>query len=162
MLTSSSKPILDQAPTMLSRKTFLLSLLTLGLSASAGAASKKGQDPDLAPGQMWSIKSDVPTTAKIIVGRIETLNGKVTIHVSVVDIPIPRGAPEGLRFVDHMPFEQSALVASLNQPLATGVPTAPNFEVGYAKWRSANGGIFTVSVSQAIKLMLDSAVRGRA
>ena len=47
-------------------------------AAHTGATSVLPQ-PDFAPGQIWSIKSASPTTSKVVIGRIESWNGKVVV-----------------------------------------------------------------------------------
>ena len=147
----------------ISRKALLVAAAALAF-ASIGHA-KSGRKPDFAPGQMWSIKSASPTTAKIIIGRIEVWNSKVAVHVSIIDIPIPQGAPGAgdLVSLDHAPFEKSALAASVNQLLATDMSPVPGFEGGYKNWRSdRSAGIFEISVSRAIALLLEAVIRERA
>ncbi len=55
-----------------------------------------------------------------------------------------------------MPFEESALAASVDQLLATGASPASSFESGYKQWQDAMGGIFTVSVEKAIEFVLQT------
>jgi hypothetical protein len=105
-------------------------------------------DPDLAVGQEWSVKG---ATAKVIIGRIEPWGGgEIAVSVSIVDIPSDHGP---ITF-GHSPFDKSALVGSLDHLLATGVAPDPNFEPGYQQWKSAKGGIFTISVAQAVAFAL--------
>ncbi len=54
--------------------------------------------------------------------------------------------------VAHAPFEKSALLASISRLVATGVATSRDFEEGYKEWKEHNGGIYTVSVAQALGL----------
>jgi hypothetical protein len=87
---------------------------------------------------MWSITSAVPTTVKIVIGRVEAWNGKLAVHVSVIDIPVPPGAPgdNGLINIDPVPFDESALAASVDQLLAVEVSPTSGFERGYEHWRT--------------------------
>ena len=120
------------------------SIALSGLVHQAAAAS-----PDFAVGQEWSIKS---STAKAVIGRIESWKDKTAVHVSIVDIPPSLAAARAnqLTRIDHMPFEKSALAASVSKLLSTDVPPSPNFEAGYKRWKEQNGGIFSISVTQAI------------
>jgi len=116
--------------------------------------SLSAQDlPDFAVGQEWLIKSIPPGTVKVIIGRIEPCRDKVVVHVSIVDLPAPQEAG-ALRVsqIAHAPFEKSALAASLDKLIATGVPPAQNFESGYEQWKEHKGGIYTVSIAQALGL----------
>jgi len=112
-------------------------------------AAAFAQPPDLAVGQDWSIKG--AATARVIIGRIEPWpGGRTAVSVSIVDIPTDHGPTT----FAHAPFEKAAIVASLDRLLATNVPLPSAFEQGYQTWKSANGGIFTISVSQAIAMTL--------
>jgi hypothetical protein len=121
--------------------------------------------PELAPGQKWSIKSPTPTTAKVVIGRVEPWkDNKIAVHVSLVDVPMPSSGSNAIALttVDHVPFDRAALAESVDQLLATNASPAPPFEGGYERWRSdKHAGIFTVSVSQAIALLIASVVRER-
>ena len=114
--------------------------------------------PALAPGQAWSIKSEIPTSTKVVIGRIEPLQHHVVVHVSIIDIP----NMDKLTAIDHMPFDQPSLATSLDQLLGTGAAPAPNFETGYKQWRDANGGFFTISVSEAIKVVFEAVNKPRS
>jgi hypothetical protein len=139
---------------MLGRVVLLLMTTLLALGQYAEAANTT--TPALATGQMWSIKSPSPTTAKVIIGRVEQWNQKIVMHISVIDVPIPSCMPGAgqLTIIQHMPFEQSALAASLDRLLATNAPPASKFEDGYNQWRAAQGGIYTISVSKAVDTVL--------
>ena len=141
-------------------------ILTMAIVSVAMAAFGQAVGPQnqaLASGQMWSIKSVSPTTTKVVIGRLEEWNGKTAIHVALVDVPVPAGAPGagGVIRVGHMPFEQSALAASLNELISTGVSPGPNFEDGYAHWQSARGGIYSIGVSEAVATLFEALARSR-
>jgi hypothetical protein len=121
------------------------------LSAIVAVGATQSQ-PDLAEGQEWSIKSASPTTAKIVIDRIESWKNQTVIHVSIIDIPASSselGANHVTR-IDHIPFEQTALAASVDKLLSTGIAPPPNFEIGYKQWKENNGGIYTISVMQVL------------
>jgi len=129
-----------------SRRAALRILTAAGaIAASAGIAN--ASPPDLAVGQEWSAKD---TAAKVVIGRIETVGGAEVVSVSLLDVPTPKGPAA----FGHAPFEKSALVASLDQLLATGVAPGDAFEAGYQQWKSAHGGYFTVSVAFAIGIAM--------
>jgi hypothetical protein len=110
---------------------------------------------DVAPGQIWSITSETPTTAKVIIGRVEPWGGGTAVHVSIIDIPIPEGRPGagGTTSFAHIPFDRPTLVASLQKLVGTDAPPPPQFETGYQQWRDDGGGVFTISVSDVIALI---------
>lgn len=108
-------------------------------------------DAGFAVGQEWSIKSSTQSTAKVIIGRIEPWRDKTAVHVSIVDIPVSQET-DALRIseIAHMPIEESALVASVDKLITTGVPPARDFDSGYKQWKEHNGGIFTVPIAEAM------------
>ena len=137
----------------------LLSLLAIaGLAWAEHAEPSGAPSPDFATGQEWSIKSTAPTTAKVIIGRVEAWHDSVAISVSIVDVPIPQGNPGagGVTQIAHAPFDKAALAASVDQLVATGVSAAPAFESGYKQWQDAKGGVFTISVEKAIEIVFQS------
>jgi hypothetical protein len=160
------KPPTSRFDTMLEIKKLLLvwlALMALIVALSAHAEDNVVRAPDFAPGQVWSIKSDSPTTAKVIIGRIEPWKDKVAVHCTVIEIPLPKRGPNDapMTQIDHIPFDKPTLAASVDKLLSAGVPPVPGFERGYVHWRSdANAGVFAVSVSKAIGLMLESIIRG--
>jgi hypothetical protein len=120
------------------------------LSVSAARAASESQ-PDLAVGQMWSIKATPSTTAKVIIGRIEPWSdGLVAVSVTIIDVPTDKGPIA----IGHAPFEKAALTHSLDRLLAAHAPLPAEFEEGYVQWKSARGGIFTIGVADAIAATL--------
>ena len=102
-------------------------------------------------GQMWTIKN---STIRIVIGRIEPfLAGKTTIHISVLDVPCPPAAGCTTTVVAHAPFDEAALAASVDQKLSDSAPVADAFETGYANWKAAKGGVFTIPVSELPSLL---------
>jgi hypothetical protein len=107
------------------------------------AAPARADAPDLAVGQEWSAKD---TPGKVIIGRIDRIDGRDVISVSLVDVPTELGPT----VFAHAPFAKAALVASLDKLLATGVAPDADFEAGYEDWKATHGAVFTVSVARAI------------
>src|ERR1700749_4126663 len=114
----------------------LLAATTLLLITCARAKQTTLPTPDFVPGQEWSIKSSVPTTPKVIIGRLEKWRNKVCVHVSIIDIRLSKGPSGvgGVTQIEHIPFDKTALATSVDTLLATGVATPPNFENGYKQW----------------------------
>jgi hypothetical protein len=150
---------------MITRALFaILALATIVFATRAETGST--MIPDFAPGQEWSIKSASPTTAKVVIGRLETWeHSKIIVHVSIIDVPLPRGVAGATTSIGHMPFDKAALAASADRLLSRNVPLAPEFESGYEQWKSAKGGVFTIGVEKAIEIvvrtLIDSQHNGR-
>lgn len=113
---------------------------------------------DFAPGQEWSIRSTSLSTAKIVVGHVVPWGDAVCVNVSVVNVPIPQGmqGAGGVTEIGHLPFDKTALTASVDRLLATGVSPPPNFDDGYKQWQDAHGGVFTISVEEAIQIVFQA------
>jgi len=138
---------------MLGRCLFLL-LAMAAVAWPAYAQPAAAPSPDFAPGQEWSIRSTAPTTAKVIIGRVEPWGGdRIAVSVSIVDVPNPQG---GVTVISHVPFDKTALAGSVDKLVATGVSPDPGFEGGYKQWRDAKGGIFTISVEKAIEIVFQT------
>ncbi len=119
-------------------------LIVLALPARAA-------DPrDFAPGQLWSIKG---AAMRIIVGKVEPLRDRTVVHVSVIGISGFPALPNVGSFdaVSHMPFDSEALAASVDQLLASDATPLREFEIGYTEWKSNAGGVFGLSVPQAVE-----------
>jgi hypothetical protein len=142
------------------KKLVLFSIMLIAAMAHQSALmAAQLPEPRFAPGQVWSIKSTSPTTARVIIDRIEPWHQKVVVHVSIIDVPVPQGIAgtgTGTTEIGHMPFEESALAASVDLLLATGASPASSFESGYKHWHDAMGGIFTISVEKAIEFTFQS------
>jgi hypothetical protein len=137
-----------------------LLILVPGLSVCTTARPQRA----FAPGQVWSVKSAQPTSVKAVIGRVEPFNGGgMVIHVSLIDVPIPAGLPNagGTTAIGHMPFDQAAFSASVGRLVGANAATDPAFESGYAQWRAAQGGVFTISIPQALEFAFQAIKRGR-
>ncbi|GLH80634.1 hypothetical protein SSBR45G_55430 [Bradyrhizobium sp. SSBR45G] len=126
----------------------------MGVVSAAPAQSQTVRAKEFAVGQIWSIKSPTPTTTKIGIGRIETQNKRVIIHIWAFDVPFTAagpGAPKTTR-IAHMPFDRAALAASVDQLLKEKAAVNPDLDAGYQQWQTANGGVFTIGVAEAISV----------
>jgi hypothetical protein len=138
-----------------------LSMMLIAAAAPSGLTAAERPPPAFAPGQIWSIKSARPTTAKVVINRVEPWEHQIVVHVSIIDVPVPRDMPGAGRTTDigHMPFQQSALAASVDRLLATDASPASSFESGYKQWQDAKGGVFTINVEQAITFVFQTLSR---
>jgi hypothetical protein len=77
------------------------------------------------------------------------------VHVSVIGVRTNAESEPGEAInIGHMPFAEDAARRSVGRRLATGGRPDENFELGYAQWRSGQGGVFTITISQAVALAL--------
>lgn len=132
-------------------RTAAVLLLWITRAGAGGDASKQ----TFRAGQEWRFAgrpSDPKPTLVIV--KVEALPkvGDV-VHISVRGVQIRNSrAPAG--YVDslpHLPFSPAALQRSVTSLVADSV-ALPNFEPGYEKWRQDQGGVFTISVREALDL----------
>ena len=130
-------------------------LVSLTVPSVSEDISRSYTTPNFAIGQEWTVKTPSLSTAKIIIGRIEPFQNKTVIHITIIDIPnLVGGGSNKLTQIDHIPFDESALAESVGNLIAVGVTIPPDFDAGYRQWKKDRGGVFTVSVAQAIDLGL--------
>jgi hypothetical protein len=107
--------------------------------------------PIFAAGQEWSIRLCGQPTAKAIVGRVEPWKHKTVVHVSIVELSdLQNQSDMHITMIAHMPFDAQAFALSVNRLLAVNVAPIQEFSSGYAKWKEVHGGVFTVSISEAL------------
>lgn len=115
------------------------------------AAAQAADTAVFQPGQMWTVKnSDI----RIVVGRVEPFaKGKTAVSISVLNVPCPPEAGCKTTIVAHAPFDAEVLAGSVDKLVSTSAQTAPQFDQGYANWKQANGGVFTVPVSKLPEIL---------
>ncbi len=99
------------------------------------------------PGQVWAFKdSESEPDARVTVLRVDHIDTQGTVvHISVSGINLPNGGT----VIGHMPFTEAALNQSVTTLLRSDAPL-PDFKAGYEQWRWGGGGIFTISIAEAI------------
>ena len=114
---------------------------------------------ELAVGQTRACLSADPARAlHVTIGKIESF-GSVGPVVSVTLYNTAPGSP--LPGLAHAPIDAKVLVASCPSVERQTLPLSPNFEGGYAEWRKANGGVFTISVDQIYDVVLAQVAQAR-
>jgi hypothetical protein len=159
---SSPAQLLRYNSPMPLRSTTLALLVLTALLLGACAAKKMhepsqqaGQSGKYQIGQRWSIKGRPnDPQPEIVIGRIDKMPHGDVVHVSVLGVRIanPR-SPGGVNEeVPHLPMAAAALDASVVALQGTG-KTAAEFEEGYAEWRKAEGGAFTIPITQCLDIL---------
>lgn len=122
-----------------------------GVMVSAIAGVAHADDIAFAVGQVWSLSGTDYPDARVIIDRLEVWNGQPIIHISVTGLP-QRGGFSGTMM--HLPFAEAAVRASVAKLVARSDAPFSGFEAGYDQWKAANGGVFTVSIQQAVAGLL--------
>ncbi len=131
-------------------------LLTSALSHAGEKtcpAPTPAQDGKFHAGQTWHYNArhgEEKSTLTVL--KVESLPKGIIIHIRVDDIRLRNctGGPEPDKF-EHMPFTKEALDHSVTT-LVRETREVPDFKVGYQEWRNACGGVYTISVADAIEV----------
>lgn len=141
----------------MSLRRFATVLFSFAL-ASCGAARESDYpvvgDAVYAPGHVWSFKvSAKQSRATLTVLRIDSvpaLGRVVHVRLDSLDMSETGRVQNGQHTVQHMPFLRAAIDSSVVAKLVdSGV--VPEYRDGYAQWRRANGGAFSVAVSSFLR-----------
>jgi hypothetical protein len=129
------------------RRNNAILALVVGTLLSAPTIAADAAD-QFAVGQEWSVKpagKDSSTSLHVIIDKIEPSEGQTILHVSITGITCPNGNTVSL---GHAPIDATALSASVDHIVATGVQPAHGFAESYANWKAERGGSWSVSVPE--------------
>ena len=129
----------------------LASLVAVIALALAPAQSWAADTPEFAVGQEWTVKN---SPIHVVNGRMEKAGPLDVVHVSISHVPCPPDSGCQMIDIGHMPFDRATLANSVDTVVATGVSPSPQFEGGYQNWQENHGGAYTLSVPEAVKLLL--------
>lgn len=135
------------------RREFLLATLGAAIPTTA-----LGDTPlRFVVGQVWSLRPPLNPEARIRVGRIE--DSGATVHISLWGVDVPdQGMPIASPFVaGHLPVRADSLARSVDHVVDEPPPEGLRFEEGYQTWRNAHGGVFTITVSEIVDAIFQSA-----
>ena len=111
------------------------------------------KDSKFVPGQVWKYKTrQNEESSTLTILKVESLAKMGTIiHIRVDKIRLRNctGGPEPNKF-EHMPFAREAIEHSVTKMVKEG--NVPDFKEGYEEWRKACGGVYTITVAEALKV----------
>jgi len=114
-------------------------------------------DAKFRPGQVWQYKTrSHERSSTLTILKVESLpNVGTIIHIRVDKVRLRNctSGPEPDNF-QHMPFARDAIERSVTKVVSTG--SVPDFQEGYDEWRSACGGVYTITVAEAIQAAEDT------
>jgi hypothetical protein len=143
-------------PNMLLAIILAFSLASSVRSVAAQDKSKPCPEPIAAsdkkfhPGQVWQYNTRPHEKGSILtILRIESLPKGMIIHIRVDNVRLRNctGGPEPDTFA-HMPFTREAIEKSITKLVREG--EVPDFHDGYDEWRKACGGVYTITVAEAV------------
>ena len=109
-------------------------------------------DPKYHPGQVWQYKTRPGEEDSLVtILKVESAAKRTIIHVRVDNVRLKNcsGGPEP-DTIGHMPFAREAIESSVTK-LMKEDSKIPDFRAGYDEWRNACGGVYTISIADAIK-----------
>ena len=109
-----------------------------------------------AVGQVWSVKAPAAASLRVRIGRIDDLSGRRIVSIAVTGIPCLAGMGCETTTVGHMPFAEETLRSDLDRLVEQGVGNDERFEGGYAQWREAQGGYWTIPLAQALAAVMQT------
>jgi hypothetical protein len=106
-----------------------------------------------AEGQVWKYKARPGETGSLL--RIAKVDHDATLgdvfHISIVGLKVK--GPKGMvTELPHAPIAKATLEKSVTK-LSKSSVSFPDFQPGYAEWKSAKGGVFSVSVAEIVSLV---------
>ena len=111
------------------------------------------KDPKFIPGQVWEYKTrENEESSTLTILKVESLPKLGTIiHVRVDKIRLRNctGGPEPNKF-EHLPFTRDAIEHSVTKMGKES--RIPDFREGYEEWRKACGGVYSITVAEAIRV----------
>jgi hypothetical protein len=129
------------------------SILRLVISAFSVALMSNAIGREFEVGQVWSYKTRAgEENSTLLIDRVEVLPkvGEV-FHISVSSVAVknPHSPSGKTTDLPHFPVSRKTLDDSVIAVVGHAEPN-PAFEQGYAEWKRANGGVFTISVSAIV------------
>lgn len=129
-----------------------LLLAGFGLALVAGSVMASPTVDRYAEGQVWEYQTRPEDKGSLLkIQKIEVLSefsktGPV-YHVSIIGLHFAGLPLDGT--LQHAPFSKASLDASVTR-LSSSKAAFPDVSGGIAEWRQARGGIFTVTVADAV------------
>lgn len=136
-------------------------LLLLFINTSSGGLTKttdkmKFEDEKFKIGQIWQYKTRKgEEESRVIILKVDKFENEIIVHVSVLNAKIKNSQIKGgiSNEIGHLPFSRESIDKSLTK-LESSNNELPDFIDGYKQWKKAfnsgKGGVFTVSVMEAI------------
>jgi hypothetical protein len=112
---------------------------------TAGLVSKPAQN--YTEGQIWTYKTRPQDEGSLIkINAVETdPRGQPIYHIAAINIKISSNAER--QPLGHLPVSAQTLDASVTKLVKSDVDF-PDGKDGIAEWRSANGGVFTITLAE--------------
>ena len=134
-------------------------LRIVGLLLAAGSLSGQAPPARYVAGQVWEYRTRTQDAGSLLkVQRIELLGQQKVYHISIIGVHFSTRGIAGI--LPHVPVSDETLDASVTKLSATkqDFPTTA-LDEGIEEWRRANGGVFTIPISQIVGIIDDQAAK---
>ena len=125
----------------------VFSIGVFGASADAAPSNK------YAEGQVWEYHARPQDAGSLLkIQKISIIADRKVYHVSIIGVHFARPGIAGM--LPHAPVSEETLDASVTRPSSSSVafPLLSTVDEGIAEWERAQGGVFTIPVSQIVDL----------
>lgn len=131
-----------------------LSSVAAALLAAIGL-SGQASSPKYVEGQVWEYHTRPQDSGSLLkVQRVGTMGAEKVYHISVVGVHFATPGIAGI--LPHIPVSEETLDASVTKLTAEkrDFPTSALAD-GIEEWRKAQGGVFTIPISQIVGIIDD-------
>jgi len=160
MTKITPETVVEHGPT---RRSNLLKLALVTIATMLGAqADATPSAQAYAAGQVWEYRSRPQDTGSLIkIWQVENASTGPIYHIGLSGIKpaVINDQIYTFNFV-HLPMSKQSLDQSVTRQSTSKAEFVP-IESGIAEWRSANGGVFTISIAQALDFA-ESTIREQA
>lgn len=129
---------------------FLLLIILIVSTFQTACASEPNMD--LKVGQVWNIKSDKYTNAKVIIQKIDLDDlDRPAIHITVTGPFFLKGG-KIIPLLAHVPISDEALLSSVTTISEVDQHYESWFQEGYKTWYDTEeAGVYSISVNEILK-----------
>jgi len=130
-------------------------MTAVGILLTTGAVAPQSLAKTYKEGQVWEYRTRPQDTRSLLkIQKIEVLPELAKVgpvyHVSIIGLHFSDLPLSGT--LQHAPFSKAALDASVTS-LSSSKAVFPDIDDGIAQWKQARGGVFTISVSDAVSFV---------
>jgi hypothetical protein len=116
------------------------------------------------PGQIWTLKPPADPGMRVRVGAIESLGGRVGVHIEIAFAPLPDGfeAEDGAKTlsIGHVPIAATALSQAVDTLEASDAVLSRPFDEGFAAWRNEHAagraGFFDAAPHEIVTMLFEA------
>lgn len=112
------------------------------------------------PGQIWEYETR-PTEkdSRVLILKTEESKFGWIVHVAITNVKINNPNGKVITHISHIPIREKELLESITG-LSGNAESLPDFSEGYKSWKEANGGVFTIQLSEIVSTIEKGIISG--